>query len=147
MKFTCTVDINKPLDEVLERFQDPDGLKEWQDGFEKIEHISGEPGKQGAVSKMYYTYRGKPMIITETIHVANLPEEMTGLYEHKHMSNMMTNRFEKIDDNNTRYTADIDYIKINAFLPKVIFKLFPSLPKKQTQKWLDQFKGYAERSN
>ena len=146
MKFTCTVDINQSIDKVLERFQDPEGLKEWQEGFERMEHVSGEPGTQGAVAKMHYKYRGKPMEITETIHVMNLPEEMTGLYEHKHMSNMMTNRFEKIDDNATRYTADIDYIKIKAFMPKLIFKLFPSLPKKQTQKWLDNFKDYVERS-
>ncbi|MBT7040151.1 MAG: SRPBCC family protein, partial [Bacteroidetes bacterium] len=33
MKFSCQVEINAPIDQVLELFVNPDNLKELQDGF------------------------------------------------------------------------------------------------------------------
>ena len=44
MKFTCSVDIDLPIDKVTEFFDNTENLKEWQDGFLRIEPISGIPG-------------------------------------------------------------------------------------------------------
>ena len=41
MKYTVSNTINKPLDEVIEKFKDPEGVKHWMEGLQRIEHISG----------------------------------------------------------------------------------------------------------
>jgi len=149
MKFTCSVEINLPVDEVVELFDSTENLIEWQDGFVKFEPISGAPREEGSKAKMIYMMgkSGQEMEIIETINVKNLPEEMTGLYEHKHMVNTMTTRFKEISTNKTLYEAEIEYTKLIGFVPKLMAFLMPGLFKKQTQKWLNQFKEFAERES
>ena len=84
------------------------------------------------------------MEILETILKNDLPQEFTGLYEHKHMSNTMSNRFESIDENKSRWIADVEYTRFSGLIPKLLASLFPGMFKKQTQKWLSQFKVFAE---
>lgn len=145
MKFTCTVIINKSIDQVAALFIDPKNLKEYQDGFEKKELISGVPTQVGAVSKMYYQQGSRKMVITETVTVNNLPHEFSGSYHHIHMDNTMVNRFTPLSDNQTQYDAEIEYTEFRGFMVKIIAFLFPSMFKKQVQKWLNQFKDFAEK--
>ena len=145
MKFTCTVDIDAPMDKTVAIFSNADHLKEWQDGFQSIEHLSGQPGQPGAKARMLYK-RGKgEMELIETIHVNDLPREFSALYEHKHMVNTMTTRFTELAEGRTRLSSDVDYVKLNGFVIKIISKLFPGMAKKQVQKWLNQFKAHVER--
>ncbi len=39
MKYTVELEIDKPLQEVVEKFQDPESLKHWQKGFDRIEEL------------------------------------------------------------------------------------------------------------
>ena len=144
MKFTCSITVNKSRDEVTRLWQNPDNLKEWQDGFISFTHIEGEAGKNGAKSRMLYMIRGKEMELIETIIDNSLPNRFKGRYDHKHMSNTMENTFTALSENQTRWDAEIEYVLFNGFMIKLMAKLFPSMFKKQTQKWLDQFKVFAE---
>lgn len=146
MKFTCTVNIEKPIKTVVRLFDNPENLKEWQDGFISTELISGKQGCKGAKSRIKIK-AGKNIIeLTETILVKNLPQEMTALYEHKQMDNTMTNRFTPVNDSSTRWTAEINYTRLNGIVPRLMASLFPGMFKKQTQKWLENFKQFAERN-
>ncbi len=69
----------------------------------------------------------------ETITANNLPYSFSGLYEHKHMTNTMTSKFESISDNETKFSSEIEYIKFNGFAIKVMAKLFPGMFKKQVE--------------
>ncbi len=143
MKFTCHTDIKAPLQTVIALFENPDNLKEWQDGFVSIEPISGPPGEIGSKSKLTY----EKLELIETILRNDLPEEFKANYEHKHMTNTMSCRFKKVDSNVTRFEQEIQYTKFNGFVIKLIAKLFPRMFKKQVQKWLDQFKAFIEKQN
>ncbi len=145
MRFTCTTEINVPIDKVITLFDNTANLKKWQNGLVSHEHISGSPGQPGAKSKIVFN-TGKHVIeLIETITVKNLPHEMTGLYEHKHMVNTMTNRFSSIGENKTRYDAEIHYTKFVGFVPKMMALLMPGIFKKQVQKTIDNFKLFAEK--
>jgi len=146
MKFTCQVDIEQPLEKVIELFDNVDNLKEWQDGFVSFEHLSGTPGEPGARSRMLYKTGKREMELIETIAIKNLPEEFSGVYEHKHMINTMTNRFKAIDANSTHYEVEIEYTELRHFMVKLMAFFVPGMFQKQVQKWLDQFKAFAERS-
>jgi hypothetical protein len=61
------------------------------------------------------------------------------------MINTMTNSFTELPGNKTRYTTGIGYAKFIGILPKLMAWLMPNMAKKQNQKWLDQFKAFAEK--
>lgn len=144
MKFTCSAQINLAKKDVIEYWQDERSLAKWQDGFLKIEHLEGEPGKNGAKSKLYYRQGKREMELLETIIANNLPDENTAQYEHTHMTNIMTTRFVPLEENRTRYEVEIEYTKFNGLMPKLLAKLFPGMFIKQSQKWVNQFKDFAE---
>jgi hypothetical protein len=54
-------------------------------------------------------------------------------------------RFIQIDDSNTRYEYEIEYTRVSWIMPKLIFLLFPGMFRKQGEKWMRQFKTFAER--
>lgn len=144
MKFTCSVDISLPKNEVAQLWQDPNNLKEWQDGFKGIEHISGEPGKEGAKSKLMYSSKRGDFDLFETILENKLPDEFRGEYDHSHMTNTMHTKFTEKPDGSTHYESEFIYTIKKGFILKIISNFFPGMFRKQTQKWLDQFKVFAE---
>jgi len=144
MKFSCSVDINASIDRVGEVYDSVDNLKHWQDGFVSHKHLSGIPNKEGAKSELIYKIGKRDMILTETILKNDLPHAYNGLYEFKEGANTMFNRFEEIDENRTQWTADVEYTEIHSFMMKIITKIFPGMFKRQTQKWMDQFKALVE---
>ena len=147
MKIIGSIDINKPKSYVAELFADPDNLKHYQDGFLRKELVSGQAGLDGAVSKLYYQYGKKEMELTETITTNRLPDSFEAFYHHKHMDNTMISTFESLDAHSTRYTYDIEYTRINWLMPKLMALLFPSVYRKQVEKWMKQLKTFAEETN
>ena len=144
MKYTCTVQINAPIDKVVSLWKNEDNFKDWQDDFESIEHLEGTPNTKGTKSKI--VFNGKPRIeLLETIISMDLPNEKLALYEHIHMTNTQSSRFKAIDENKTLYTSEVEYVKFNGFMIKLIAKLFPGKFKGQSQKWMEQFKVFVEK--
>lgn len=47
MKHTVETIINKPIDTVIELFDNPDNLDKWMEGLQSFEPISGTPGQPG----------------------------------------------------------------------------------------------------
>ena len=140
MKFSCSTTINKPIKEVTEAFLDPESMKQSHEGFIAKELISGNPNETGAKYKLIY----KKFEMTETIIANNLPHSFSGFYEHKHMTNTMKSTFEAISENETKFSSEIEYTKLNGFVIKVMVKLFPGMFKKQVEKWLQRFKAHVE---
>ena len=145
MKFICTVTIQQPIEKVAELFADPAYLKEYQEGFEKKELVSGEAGQVGAISNLYYKTGKRTMELTETILVNNLPHEFMGQYHHKFTDNTMKSMFTALSENETKYDAEIHYTEFRGTPVKVIKFFFHKFFKKQVQKWLNNFKIFAER--
>jgi len=144
MKFLCKVDIDLPRSEVIPIFDNPENMKFWQDDFISFEHLTGEPGTSGATSRVKY----KRVELIETIIERRLPEAFHGSYEGSWGKNVMYNYFEETGTQSTRWTAEVEYTEMNNFMMKFMGKFFPSMFRKQTQKWMDQFKTFAEnRSN
>ena len=143
MKYTCTIEIDAPIEQVAELWADENHFAQWQDDFESIELIEGAPGAIGSLSKI--KYNGTPKIVlAETILKNDLPRIKVGQYDHKHMTNTQTTRFEAIDNNRTLFTSEVEYTKFNGFMIKLFAKLFPGKFKQQSQKWMNQFRSFAE---
>lgn len=146
MKYTCTVEINLPIDKVVQLWENEANFPAWQDGFKSIEHLSGTPNTKDAKSRIILEDRQKIELL-ETIITNNLPQEKTALYEHIHMTNSQTTRFREINTNKTLYISEVEYLQFNGIMIKIMAKLFPSKFKAQSQKWMDQFKEFAEKAH
>lgn len=146
MKFSLEVDINKPIDEVLDVWKNEDLLIKWQDDFISKTLISGNPYQKEAVSVFKYSFGNKVMELEEIVLTSNLPTEFKALYVHEHMDNYQTTRFVKVNDHLTKYITEIDYFKFKKWLPKMLFKLFPKMFKNKSLKWMNQFKALVEGS-
>lgn len=145
MKFSGSIDIDKPQHVVAAFFADPQHLGEYQEGFLRKELVSGTAGQDGAVSKMYYQMGKGEMELTETITSNQLPEVFEGHYHHKHMDNTMKCRFIALSDNKTRYTSEIEYTRINWVMPRLMAMLFPGMFRKPAQRWMNNFKEFVEK--
>lgn len=145
MKFTCTIQIDKPKEIVTEYFANPKYLGEYQEGFLGKELLSGTAGENGAVSIMLYKMGKGQMELTETIIENKLPDTFFANYHHKHMDNTMFCKFTEIDSNKTQYVSEINYTAFRGFMPKLMAFLFPSMFKKQVDKWLVNFKNFVEK--
>ncbi|MCD6202680.1 MAG: SRPBCC family protein [Bacteroidales bacterium] len=59
--------IRQPLTRVFVTFGDPARLREWMEGFEKIEHIYGLPFSEGSKYRLTFTVGDKKMSAVEEI--------------------------------------------------------------------------------
>ena len=143
MKYECRTIINLPIDKVAALWTDENYFKEWQDGFKSIELLSGEANTVGAKSKIIIEAEQYIELI-ETIQIVDLPREKKALYEHKHMTNTQHTKFLAIGDNKTDFISTVEYTKFNGLMIKMMAKLFPVKFKAMSQKWMDQFKAFAE---
>jgi len=142
MKYTNEVVINLPLTEVIALFDNEKNLFKWQPELISFEHLSGEKGEVGAKSKLIYKMGKREVEMLETITVKDLPQEFSGTYEAKGVWNEMRNYFTRIDDNTTKWTS-ASHFEFRGFMKLIAF-MMPGSFKKQSQKYLDQFKAFAE---
>ena len=143
MKFSGSIEINKPIDVVVRIFADPSLLKEHQDGFLRKEFVRGEPGIDGTVAKMYYAQGKGEMELTETVVANNLPHSFEAFYHHKHMDNTM--RYGKpLNDQRTLYSYEGEYVRM-SLLPKIVSIIFPTTFKKPALKWMRNFRDFVEQ--
>lgn len=143
MKYSNHVIINKPLARTVELFDNEDNMYKWMPGLKSHEHISGEKGKEGAKTKMVFEMGKRKIEMTETITKINFPHEFHGIYETKGVRNPQQNYFTAVDENTTKYES-ISEFQFDGFGMKLMGWLMPGAFKKQSQKYLDSFKAFAE---
>ena len=143
MKYSNEVIINLPVQKVIELFDNPANLPKWQKGFISFEPISGTPGQPGAKSKLKYKMGKREIEMTETIIKRNLPAEFHGTYEAKGVYNRQKNFFTSVSENRTKWVSESEF-KFSGMM-RWMGWLMPGLFKKQSQKYLDDFKEFSEK--
>ena len=119
-------------------------MKEWMEGLQKVEHISGEPGKAGAKSKLHFLHKKREMVLTETILEENLPKQIKFSYESPMGYNEVEMEFEPIGDSQVKQINN-SYFELKGFM-KIMGVFMKGAFKKQSLKYLDAFKQYAENN-
>ena len=145
MKYTIDIEINLPLNRVIELFDNPDNLSKWMEGLQSFEHISGAPGQPGAKSRLKFYVHNREMELIETITVRNLPDEFSGTYETKGIFNIVKNKFITLPGNRTKYVSEQEF-QLQGIMKLIAF-LMPGIFKKQSMKYLTDFKKFAELQN
>lgn len=142
MKYTSEIEINKPIDKVIELFDNPENMKKWMNGLQSFEPLSGKPGYPGAKSKLKFKMGNREIEMIETITTRNLPEEFSGTYEANGVFNIVVNKFIRLSDIKTKYVTENEF-QFKGFM-KIIGLLMPGAFKKQSLKYLTDFKNFVE---
>ena len=143
MKYGNKIEINLPLEQMIEKFDNPNNLKKWMPGLLSFEHLSGDPGQTGAKSKLKFQMGKRQMEMVETITVRNLPHEFSGTYEAPGVFNIVKNKFKSLPGNKTEWHAENEFQFKNLTM-KIMGFLMPGMFKKQSMVYLTKFKEFAE---
>ena len=137
-----TITINQPVETVWDKFMNPDNLKHWLTGFISAEHISGEIGKAGSVSKLKFKERGKELEVTETVLAVKPAQQYT--------INMTSTAFDtETDIRFISFGSRTEMIQTVQFLPKqfmmkLMMPLIKGAMKKRMENELLRFKNFVE---
>jgi len=141
--YTVSIDIELPRDRVIELFDDPDNLPKWQPGLQSFEHVSGDPGQPGAVSRLVYVNGRHRIELTETITKRDLPDHFDGRYEWSGGSNTLHNTFVELAPDRTRWESTCAY-QLESLPLKIMGALAPGMFRKQNMTFLQNFKAFCE---
>ena len=147
MKYTCSIEVPLSRDECIKLWLDESKFNKWQDGFQYKKWTKGAPNKKNSTADILIIQGNRKIELEELVTDNNLPNYIEGIYRHLHMTNTQKVSFEILSPQVTLIRSEVEYTKFNGFVPKMMAKFFPGMFKKQSQKWLDQFKLLAERIN
>lgn len=145
MKYSNEIIINLARKEVIEKLDSAENMKHWQRGLIGYEILNpSDPTAPGAQMNLEYKMGKRQMVMTETITKSNFPEEFHATYDAKGVHNVQQNFFEEIDNNTTRWVSHSEF-RFDSFGMKVMGWLMPGAFKKQSMKYLKDFKDFAEK--
>ena len=142
MKYTVEVDIDLPVAQVIQLFDNTENMYKWMEGLQSFEALEGTPGEVGAKSKMLFKTGKREIEMVETITAKNLPQEFSATYEAGSVWNLVENHFEPKGENQTRYIS-VQEFRFTGFM-KLMGMLMPGAFKKQTLSHMNAFKSFAE---
>ena len=142
IKYTEEIEINTNIDTVIALFDNPYNMQEYMDGIESYKVVEGNIREVGAKAEMTVLMGEKKIIMIEEIISNNLPEEKKVTYTADAVYNIVTNKFERISDNKTKFINEQEF-EFKGFM-KIIGFFMPSAFKKQSRVYLKDFKEFAE---
>jgi len=144
MKYTCEIIIDLPREEVIRKLDNADNMKHWQRGLVSHEFTEGTPGQVGSKMALEYQMGKRNLKMTETIIENNFPTAFHATYSTKGVNNIQRNFFhEESDGQQTRWESQSEF-KLDSLGMKVMGWLMPGAFKKQSMKYLKDFKNFAE---
>lgn len=143
MKYTIETIIKLPRNEVIKKMDNTDNMKHWQKGLISAEHISGTPGEVGAKMRLNFKFGKREMELIETIAKRNFPKEFHATYDTKGMHNIQQNFFQQTPEGYTKWVSECEFLP-TSFTLRMMTLLMPGAFKKQSKKYMADFKNFAE---
>ena len=144
MKYITEIEVNVPLSEFVKKLDNPENMKHWQKDFISYNHLSGNPGTEGAQMELKYKMGKRELVMIETILKRNFPHEFHATYDAKGVHNIQKNYFKAIDENTTKWISESEF-EFSGFFMKLMGFIMPGVFKKQSMKYLKDFKAFAEQ--
>jgi uncharacterized membrane protein len=145
MKYSEQIEINLPIQKVIELFDNPDNLKKWQPELLSLESLTGIPGEEGSTTKLKYKVGRRKIWMTETITDKKLPNERTEIYETRGVYNVVKNRFIPAAGDKTVLVSEQEF-EFKG-IKKLVAIMKPDNFIKETRQRLLNFKEFAENPN
>jgi len=142
LKYITEITINKPIDEVMKLFKNPEHLKFWQRGLKSTKLLKGESGKLGAKRKLHLNLEGRDIEMIETITKCELPKHWHARYTSEGLVSYQENYFESLDENKT-YWKTTSRFEFHGYM-RIVGRLLPGIFKRRSKTVMQDFKKFAE---
>ena len=141
MKYTVSLDLDLPRDQLVALYDDPANRPKWQRGLESATLVSGKEGQPGAVSNLLFRMGKREMPMVETIVAKDLPDSVEVAYDAKGVHNVVRTEFVATGPETTR--MDIHNVfEFSGFMKVVGFLAKGAFPR-QTRKIMGDFVQFA----
>ena len=130
MKFTISILVKKPQEQVFRYLCSPLRLPDWTQGLQSVKSIKGRRSQVGGQSKLYYKENKATFFIEEEVLVHERHSAFSVFLDHKEMVTIIDYTLEK----EGKYTIlNVKYtIKLKNLLNR-IFSVFFIIPMKSQQ--------------
>lgn len=142
MKYTAEIVVDVPREEFIKKMDEPENMRHWQRGLVNYEQLSQNPGQEGAQMSLSYKMGKREITMVETIIKRNLPDELHTIYDTKGVHSIQKNYF-KDEGDKTRWISESEF-QFSGFSMKLMGFLMPGAFKKQSLKYMQDFKSFAE---
>jgi hypothetical protein len=144
MKYQTKIVINAPLAEVIEKLDNPENMKHWQEELNDYKILNGlDSGARGAQTRLHYTMNGRDMVLIETVLKNNFPHSFEASYTTKGIYNIQYNHFKEITPNVTEWTGDNEF-RFKGLAMKALGFIMSRTFKNQNIKFFEAFKAFVE---
>lgn len=143
IKYTLEILVNLPLQETVKKMDSLENLKKWQEGLVEAKVISGTFGEKGTKTRLKYDFGKRKMTLTETILETEMPHKLVASYTTKGVHNIQYNYFTATEDGKTIWKSQSEF-KFEGVGMKIIGFLAPKMFEKQSLKYMQEFKKFAE---
>lgn len=154
MKYTVSIEIAKPRDEVAQLLADPAHLPMWLRGMVLHEPLNGVHGHVGTKSRVVFQMGQQTFEATEIItrreptdlraipkgSVVHFEREIEG----EGMWNAARERLTEVGPNTTLWVSENEY-RFSSLLMRLVGFLMPGTFRKQSQQHMQDFKAFAEQ--
>ena len=93
MAYTCYIELDHPIDDVVQVWSDPNNLSSWHEQFMKYEMLHGDYIQPGAQTRLFYAIVEKPTCMVKTIISNTLPAEIVYEYQTDEFTSRITETF------------------------------------------------------
>ncbi|AWX45526.1 hypothetical protein HME9304_02546 [Flagellimonas maritima] len=142
MRYITEIVVNLPREKFIEKLDNPENMKHWQSGLVDYEFLSEPANEEGSRMGLRYKMGKREFEMVETIIKKNLPSELHTIYDTKGVQNIQKNYFKE-EGTSTRWISESEF-KFSGFGMKLMGFLMPGAFKKQSLKYMKDFKAFAE---
>ena len=143
MKYTVSIIIEAPIEEVIAKYADRNNYKHWMRSLISIELIEGKSGAVGSKTR-FTTRQGKRTMTMDSVVLENqLPKYCSDSYSAPGVYNVATNRFKSTPDGYTQITNEQEF-KFETSFMKLMAWLMPGMFKKQSMVFMRDLKCFIE---
>ncbi|MCH8535897.1 MAG: SRPBCC family protein [Flavobacteriaceae bacterium] len=143
MKYTTEIKIDLPIEKVIDIFENPNLLPDWQRGLLYSKLIKGSNGEVGAKRKLKIDLEIRTIIMIETILKKELPHQWHGKYSANGIDSVQKNFFEALNENQTHWMNESEFQFHGGM--RIVSKLMPNIFKNRSEQVMKDFKLFAEK--
>jgi hypothetical protein len=154
MKYTVSIEIAIPRDEVAQLLADPAHLPKWLRGLVLHEPLSGVHGQVGTKSRVVMQMGQQKFECIETItrrepaDLRAIPKESVVHFEREivgeGMFSITRERLTDVGPNSTLWVSENEY-RFSSFMMRLVGLLMPGAFRKQSLQHMQDFKAFAEQ--
>jgi len=153
MKYTVSIEIAMPLEEVAQLLADPAHISKWLRGVVLHEPLSGVHGHVGTKSRVVMEMGQQKFEATETItrrepaDLGSIPKGSVVYFEREIVTEGMWNaareRLTEAGPDTTLWVSENEY-RFSSLLMRLVGILMPGTFRKQSLQHMQDFKAFAE---